>query len=284
MISVHVNTEEFRKALTAVKPHIPSGEDWADLAGARLTFTDVEVLISATNRFTAAIASASVVETSGLTGDPETDTFQLPTAGVAEILALFKPAKTPVDDMGSTLRIDIAPTGNLHTIVGDVATVARMLEAPDAELKSALNDALGKPADPEPSEKPDEPEPESPATVTFTDVTGLWPGKVYEVPAAPHSRALATLPGIFRRALAKGPTTPGDLRLSGLLLKYFAQSAQAYEGRLTLQPTSEDKVLLVTIGEQFVGLLMPVRIDPDSDDAAALETVRTTWTDTLTGM
>ncbi|WP_309132663.1 hypothetical protein [Brevibacterium sp.] len=284
MITAHVNTEEFRKGLTAVKPHIPTGEDWLDLSGARLTFTDVEVLVSATNRFTAAIASASVMDSAGLTGDPETDTFQLPAVGVTEILSLFKPAKTPVEEMGSTLRIDIEPTGKLHTIAGDVSTIARMIEAPDPELKQALKDALGVEEGGTPEKRPEEPEPESPATVTFTDVTGLWPGKVYEIPAAPHSRPLAQLPTIFRKALDKGPTTPGDLNLSGQLLKYFAQSAAAYEGRLTLQPTHEDKVLLVTIGEQFVGLLMPVRIDPESDEAAALESVRSTWTDTLTGM
>ena len=284
MIRVHVNTAEFRCALQAVKPHI-GAEDVDDLAGARLTFTDVEVLVSGTNRFTAAIASASVVESQGLTGDPDTDTFQLPVTGVNEVLALFKPAKTEIDEMTSTLRIDIEPTGKLHTVIGDAETVVRMLDAPDPELRAPIDEAFGY----DTAEAPDgpqleEPEPESPATVTFTDVTGLWPGKVYEIPAAPHSRALAKLPDIFRQAMAEKPQTQGDLDLSGQLLKYFAQSTAAYSGRLTLQPTGTDRMLFVTIGEQFVGLLMPARIDPDSDKAKALDSVRSSWASTLTGM
>ncbi|MGO3895379.1 hypothetical protein [Brevibacterium aurantiacum] len=284
MMVVYVNTEEFRCALQAVKPHIATGEDWADLSGARLTFTDAEVLVSGTNRFTAAIASASVMEAEGLTGAPDTDTFQLPIVGVNEVLSLFKPAKNPVDEIGSTLRIEVELTGKVNTVIGDVSTVARMLEAPDEELKDAVADALGMDRNGDEAKKPEDDEPQSPATVTFTDVTGLWPGKVYEVPAAPHSRPLAMLPKIFREALAEKPKTPGDLDLSGQLLKFFAQSANAFEGRLTLQPTRKDRILLVTIGEQFVGLLMPNRIDPDSDKAKALESVRTVWADTLTGI
>lgn len=284
MIQAHVNTEEFRQALQAVKPHIATGEDWADLAGARLTFTDAEVLVSGTNRFTAAISSASVMEADGLTGDPDSDTFQLPIVGVNEVLNLFKPAKNPVDEIGSTLRIDVEPTGKVNTIMGDVATVARMIDAPDPELKDTVNEALGVDDNGDDAKTPDDDEPQSPATVTFTDVTGLWPGKVYEIPAAPHSRPLAKLPQIFREALDEKPQTPGDLDLSGQLLKFFAQSATAYGGRLTLQPTRRDRILLVTIGEQFVGLLMPNRIDPDSDKAAALESVRSVWADTLTGI
>lgn len=284
MMVVYVNTEEFRRALQAVKPHIATSEDWADLSGARLTFTDAEVLVSGTNRFTAAIASASVMEAEGLTGAPDTDSFQLPIVGVNEVLSLFKPAKNPVDEIGSTLRIEVEATGKVNTVMGDESTVARMLDAPDPELKDAVADALGVDRNGDETKKPEEDEPQSPATVTFTDVTGLWPGKAYEIPAASHSRPLALLPKIFRKALAEKPKTPGDLDLSGQLLKFFAQSANAFEGRLTLQPTRKDRILLVTIGEQFVGLLMPNRIDPDSDKAQALESVRSVWADTLTGI
>ena len=116
------------------------------------------------------------------------------------MLSLFKPAKNPVDEIGSTLRIEVELTGKVNTVIGDVSTMARMLDAPD-ELKDAVADALGVDRNGDEAKNPKTMNRRSPATVTFTDVTGLWPGKVYEVPAAPHSRPVGDAP----EDLPRGP-------------------------------------------------------------------------------
>lgn len=280
-LEIDVNTAEFRQALAAVLQHAAKpDEDVDDIAGIRLTCTDREVLLQATNRYTAAIASASVWESSGLTGDINTDSIQLPVKPASEILTLFKPAKTVADEMGSVLRITVEPTGT-------ILPPADLPALEHVEPVDVFEQALGAIRDNTDTadEKRDHAadyEPESPATVTFTDVSGLWPGKTYSIPAAPASRALAVLPRLFERGLESGKqVVPGRLNLAGRLLTLFSRAAAAYDGRLTIEPTGRSNALLITIGKQFLGLLMPMTIEPESEESVELKDAHAAWSATI---
>lgn len=279
MITATVDTTHLRQALGAVLPHC--GKDDQFLAGIRCTITDTQMVLAATNRYTAAVARADVLEVDGLTGSLVDDSFQLPASAAKEILTLFKVPREPKQP--PVVRFDVEPTGKLHTSAG-----------PDHfdHIRKGIEYAPAPQWDGEkittpPSDEPEtvkEQEPESPATITITDITGLWPGKKYEVPADPHSPALARIPMIVSGTLAERAVMPGVMSLAGTLLKLFAAATTAYSERMVLQATGRKSMLMCTVGPQFVGLLMPVEIEPDSDDAVRLKTWQTDWDDILTGI
>ncbi|MGW9825087.1 hypothetical protein ACUXNS_000071 [Brevibacterium pityocampae] len=278
---VSVDTAELRQALTAVLPHVDKAGTASELSGIRFTLTDCQLILTATNRYTAALAWASVLDTTGLSGSPGEDTFQLAPAGVKEILALFKLSKA--DTAENVLRIDVEPVTAVaaHSGTDDFADY-RVLEAPDPALREPLREAGAVEGEQESPVKVDEPV--SPATVRFTDVSGLWPGKTYSVPADPHSKPLATLPRLFSEAIGSRSLMPGRMDMAGRLLGLFATAATAYDGRVTIEPTGRRNVLLVTVGKQFLGLLMPIIVDPDSEQSVEIKQAHADWRDTISGL
>lgn len=277
MIRATVDTVHLREALASVVPHC--GKDDAFLNGIRCTVTDTQLILAATNRYTAAVARADVLEVEGLSGSLVDDSFQLPASAAREVLALFKvprdPAQTPV------VQIDIAPTGKLHTSAGpeDFDAIRKGIESSSSAPRGDGEKVTTEPETPAESLKPEEPQ--SPATVTITDMTGLWPGKRYEVPADPHSPVLARIPVLVAGSLADRQVMPGVMSLGGPLLKLFAAATTAYNERMVLQATGSKTTLMCTVGPQFVGLLMPMEIEPDSDDAVRLKGWQSDWDDIL---
>ncbi|MBD8019364.1 hypothetical protein [Brevibacterium gallinarum] len=277
-------TDELRKALESVIPHVDKAGAVPELAAVRLMFTDCEAVAVATNRYTAALSSASVLDAEWLTGDPREDSITLPLQAVKEVLALFKARKSESAEESDVLRIEVRETAKGNVSMGAEDLNEYRMIAPkevDEELREPLK-AAGVEFTDEHTDKPaDVEEPVSPATVAFLDVSGLWTGKRYEVPALPHSKPLGRLPGLFAQALDTKPKVPGRLDMAGHFVGLFSKSAAAHGGRIVLEPTARSNVLLLTCGERFLGLLMPIVIDPDSEQAVELKDVHNRWADSI---
>lgn len=278
MITATIDTAHLRNALASVLVHTDKATP--ELAGIRCTITDTQLILAATNRYTAALARADVLEVEGLSGSLVDDSFQLPLAAARELLALYRlprdPTNTPV------VRIEVEPTGLLHTSRGPdhFDHMREGLEQSSAPVCDGEKITTQKSA---PQDLKEE-EPQSPATITVVDVTGLWPGKRYQVPADPHSRVLTRIPVMVQGMSGRSPQMPGVMSLGGPLLKLFSAATSAYNERLVLQATESSQMLACTVGPQFVGLLMPAQIDPDSEDAVRLKGWRSDWDDILTGL
>lgn len=280
---VSVDTSELREALTAVLPHVDTTGAASELAGIRFTFTDSQVILTATNRYTAALAWGSVLDSEGLTGAPASDTFQLPPGSAKELLALFKLSKSETAE--NVLRIEVEPTIAVGGYVGmDDFSDYRALEAPDPALREKLREAGAVEVEVDEGPPVKLEEAVSPATVTFTDVSGLWPGKTYSVPASPHSKPLMGLPALFGQAIGSKSKLPGRMDMAGRLLGLFATASKAYDGRVTIEPTGRRNVLLVTVGKRFLGLLMPMIVDPDSEQSVEIKQAHADWNDTISGL
>lgn len=112
--------------------------------------------------------------------------------------------------------------------------------------------------------------------VRFTDVSGLFPGKSYEVPTSTAEKAFVNLPRLLGTYLSSprgltGPTKP----VSGRLLSRFVKAASAYGEPLVIEQSSQRGALVVEVGESFLGVLMPVA--PDDEHAQRLQEWRTNW-------
>ena len=53
---------------------------------------------------------------------------------------------------------------------------------------------------------------------------------------------------------------------------------------MTIEPTGRRNVLLVTVGKRFLGLLMPIIVDPDSEQSVEIKQAHADWRDTISGL
>jgi hypothetical protein len=112
--------------------------------------------------------------------------------------------------------------------------------------------------------------------VTVTDCAGLFDGKSYRLPRHEADDRFPDLPRLVSTTLARGRgVTPDRMTVSGRLLSYFPTAAKAYGSALTIEPAGHSAVLVVSCGEEFIGLLMPHSISDDT--AAELDEWRNAW-------
>lgn len=217
-----VNTLDVRQALQSVIPHAADVKDSPAHAVVHFTATDQNLYLTACNTQTLGHSVASVWEADGLTGDPDTDGFNLPVDVAKEMLALFKSSgKRPEDEIGEALRLTIKAK-----------------------------------------------------TITVLDVSGLFPGKELTIPREDGNEYPVTFGRMLMSAVLSEPVMPKRLTASGRLVKLFATAAAAYGEPLVIEPTEDARRILISCGESFLGLLMPIR---DEEVAGNLNAWREGW-------
>ncbi|OMH30631.1 hypothetical protein [Tersicoccus sp. Bi-70] len=107
-VTIDVDTRDLRQALTAVLPHAGTDENVQDHHRVYFLPAPDQMLVCATNGWSAGMATVSVYDQDGLTADAETDAFTLMPGTARELLGLF-PASSQRDenDMGGALRFTI---------------------------------------------------------------------------------------------------------------------------------------------------------------------------------
>lgn len=99
-----VGTADLRQALTAVRPHASTDGDVPELTRIRLTIGRENLTVTATDRFTAALAIASTWDHDGEPGD----IVEVLADDAAKILAIFKGGKEAGDDSPQyLLRLEV---------------------------------------------------------------------------------------------------------------------------------------------------------------------------------
>jgi hypothetical protein len=217
-----VNTLDVRQALQSVIPHAADVKDSPAHAVVHFTATDQNLYLTACNMQTLGHSVASVWEADGMTGDPDTDSFNLPVDVAKELLALFKSSgKRKEDEIGEALRLTIKNK-----------------------------------------------------TITVLDVSGLFPGKELTIPREDGNDYPVTFGRMLMSAVLSEPVMPKRLTASGRLVKLFATAAAAYGEPLVIEPTDDSRRILISCGESFLGLLMPIR---DEEVAGTLNVWREGW-------
>lgn len=113
MLTFLVKTPDLRAGLQAVIPHAADAKADPELACIHFTATDHNLYLTASNRYTAALAVVSMWEVDGITGAiNDDDAVNLPKALAAEIVDLFKPSgkKDDGDEMQDMLRFTVTDT------------------------------------------------------------------------------------------------------------------------------------------------------------------------------
>jgi hypothetical protein len=109
----------------------------------------------------------------------------------------------------------------------------------------------------------------------FTDVSGLFAGKQLKLPRCPMTQKFPDVDELIRKSLLRGSKSAERLITNPNLVKLFLTAATVYGAPLVLDPAGTDGAMLVTCGESFVGLLMPVR--PDEETTAKLHGWHMAW-------
>lgn len=224
-----VNTLDLRQALQSTIPHCADPKDSAAHAVVHFTATDNNLHVTASNMYTMGHAIASVWEAEGMTGDVNTDSFNLPVSVAKEVLALFKAdKKQPDDEIGGALKITVGPKN-----------------------------------------------------ITLLDVSGLFPGKELTIPQEDGNDYPVSFGRLLIEAVLADHRVPSRLATSGQLIRIFASAAAAYGEPLLIEPTSDERRILISCGESFLGLLMPLRSGDDSALASQLKAARDGWLNRL---
>ncbi|TYP82043.1 DNA translocase FtsK [Blastococcus xanthinilyticus] len=217
MTSLTLSTEDFRDALRSVVVHAAPDKD-TTLHRIRCDVGPENLTITATNRYTAAMAIASIEDNH----DGQLSSFDLSPTDVKEILTLFKGRRPGEEDVGDTVRLEV-----------------------DGEH------------------------------FTITDTGGLFEGKQLVLPRQPQTVVFPDISLVVSQTLTKRRQRTTRLAANGVLVALFATAARVYARSLTLEPTGESSALIVGCGDSFLGLLMPMRIEPDY--AAELDAWREAW-------
>lgn len=121
----------------------------------------------------------------------------------------------------------------------------------------------------------------TPKELHFLDVSGLFPGKAFTVPNAEPDTSYPNLPKMLFQALASEVNVPARIVTNGKLLQLFAHAASAYKQPLTIEPTELQSRMVISCGESFLGLLLPIKAEDGSEIANDLYGWRTGWYDRL---
>lgn len=117
--------------------------------------------------------------------------------------------------------------------------------------------------------------------LTFTDISGLFPGKTFIVPNGQTSEVFPNLPRLFVEAVDDDKQVPARIMANGKLLQLFAHAAAAYKSPLAIEPTNTKSRMLITCGESFIGMLMPVNAEDGTELDAKLKDARDGWSHRL---
>lgn len=111
--------------------------------------------------------------------------------------------------------------------------------------------------------------------VTVTDASGLFDGRAYTVPSVGHPEDFPNIRQTIANTMKAERGIVGTVTYTGELLRRFAASAGVYGDALHVEPTAENRPFVVTVGDNFIGLLMPQRNSEEITTEQAK--VRSTW-------
>jgi hypothetical protein len=114
-------------------------------------------------------------------------------------------------------------------------------------------------------------------SITFLDISGLFPGKEFKIPREDDNEYPVGFGRLLINAVLSERVMPERLTAAGRLVKLFATASAAYGEPLVIEPTADAKRILISCGESFLGLLMPIRSEDGSDVAAELNAWRDGW-------
>lgn len=100
--------------------------------------------------------------------------------------------------------------------------------------------------------------------ITITDVSGLFPGKSLKLPRYPMEDNFPNVGRMIQNKLTAEPEAAERLITNGKMLGLFMKAAAAYAEPLVIDPAGQTGAMLVTCGESFVGMLMPIRPDDET--------------------
>lgn len=99
----------------------------------------------------------------------------------------------------------------------------------------------------------------------ITDAAGMFDGKSLSLPRYPDETNFPDVPKLIAAALGSPPHGSARLVADGAKVALFNAAAKAYDAPLVIEPTGENSVLVISCGESFLGLLMPMRQDEETD-------------------
>lgn len=111
--------------------------------------------------------------------------------------------------------------------------------------------------------------------ITITDVSGLFPGKALQLPRYPMEENFPDVANLIRVKLTVAAQATERMITSGQMLGLFMKASKAYGHPLVIDPGGEAGAMLITCGESFVGLLMPVR--PSEEETARIKGWHLDW-------
>ncbi|WP_280441057.1 hypothetical protein [Nocardia brasiliensis] len=133
MNTITVGTADLRQALTAVRAHVSADKEATEYHRIRLTIGDENIAVTATDRFTGALAIVSTWETDA---EPGLIVELLPD-DVTKMLAIFKAGKEIGDEPQFVIRLEI---DEQHVTVTDCSGMidGRALRIPRLSTEDAL--------------------------------------------------------------------------------------------------------------------------------------------------
>lgn len=113
--------------------------------------------------------------------------------------------------------------------------------------------------------------------MTMTDTAGLFPGKEVTWPRVATEKTFPNILGLVGGIHAKaGSGSAYALHTSGRLLALFKTASAVYDAPITIMPTAADGgALCITVGESFVGALMPIK--PSDEQVVQASAWRGAW-------
>ncbi len=101
--------------------------------------------------------------------------------------------------------------------------------------------------------------------ITVLDVSGLFPGKTLTIPREDGNDYPVAFGRLLTAAVLSDKIMPERLAAQGRLVKLFASASAAYSEPLVIEPTDDARRILISCGESFLGLLMPMRSEDMAD-------------------
>lgn len=101
--------------------------------------------------------------------------------------------------------------------------------------------------------------------VTVTDTSGLFEGESLQLVRYADEPKYPPVAAVIGRTMRLGSTDVDRLVTDGARMSLFTRTASALGQPLVLQPSGARGTLVVTCGEHFIGLLMPMRVDEQKE-------------------
>ncbi|QCG77053.1 DNA polymerase III sliding clamp [Gordonia phage Ewald] len=230
IMSFTVGTKDFRRALRAVSPHASRDDKLPMINRVRLYVDQNNLMVGATDRFTAAVGLVSVWESD---------------------LAAVGPVDLALADIGMILSVFTA--GKESSNAGDSPEWQLRIELREKRTSTAVSqpDLLS-------------------SAVRVTDVSGMIPGEVLEFPALPPHSLFPNLPQLFANHLSIPAGLLDTFAVDGDMLARLKIAAKVYGDKALIlsTPAADRSPVLARCGDSFLGLVMPRRMDEDERIAA----------------